>query len=359
MKVGIIGSHGLYASYGGWDQLVNNLAESADPSCQYLIFNPKETPIEKNLIPENVQVINISLSASGFAGLLFDCLSILIASIYCKKIFLLGLKGMPIAILVKIFSFNRVKIISNIGGIEWERPQFSKLQQRYLKFCFHLANLFCNKIILDNEYYLKFYDDNPESRKKLLIIPYGGTIDTSLSIEDSHLEKKYPFLKSKFFLSVGRSIEDNKLGELCSYFEKNPDSYLVLISNFSNSIYGNEIYRKFSSTSNIYLIDGLYIKSELDLLRRHCHAYIHTHTLCGSAPSLIEMIVARRPIFSIDVPQNRHTMKGSGFMFDDFSLLEELLQKDDLTDFISPTSVVSLYEWPHIISKYRNCFQEE
>ena len=26
-RVAIIGSHGLYANYGGWDQLVNNLAE--------------------------------------------------------------------------------------------------------------------------------------------------------------------------------------------------------------------------------------------------------------------------------------------------------------------------------------------
>ena len=179
---------------------------------------------------------------------------------------------MPLAILVKIFSFNRIKIISNIGGIEWERPQFSWLQQRYLKFCFNLANIFCNKIILDNEYYLKFYKDNLESKKKLLLIPYGGTIDTSLSIEDSHLEKKYPFLKLRFFLSVGRSIADNKLGELCSYFKKNPDSNLVLISNFSNSFYGKDIFRKFSSISNIYLIDGLYIKSELDFLRRYCHA---------------------------------------------------------------------------------------
>ena len=158
---------------------------------------------------------------------------------------------------------------------------------------------------------------------------------------------------------MGRSIADNKLGELCSYFKKNPDSNLVLISNFSNSFYGKDIFRKFSSISNIYLIDGLYIKSELDFLRRNCHAYIHTHTLCGSAPSLIEMIVARRPIFSIDVPQNRYTLKGSGFMFNEFSLLDKLLQRDDLTDFICPKSIVSLYEWSHIVSRYRNCFLED
>ena len=27
-KIAIIGSHGLYAKYGGWDQLVKNLAEN-------------------------------------------------------------------------------------------------------------------------------------------------------------------------------------------------------------------------------------------------------------------------------------------------------------------------------------------
>lgn len=30
IRVNIVGSHGLYASYGGWDQLVINLAELKD-----------------------------------------------------------------------------------------------------------------------------------------------------------------------------------------------------------------------------------------------------------------------------------------------------------------------------------------
>ena len=38
-KVAIIGSHGLYASYGGWDQLVNNLAENKSEDIEYLIYN--------------------------------------------------------------------------------------------------------------------------------------------------------------------------------------------------------------------------------------------------------------------------------------------------------------------------------
>ena len=48
-KVAIIGSHGLYANYGGWDQLVKNLAEKKSDNIEYLIFNSKESP--KNITP--------------------------------------------------------------------------------------------------------------------------------------------------------------------------------------------------------------------------------------------------------------------------------------------------------------------
>lgn len=359
MKVGIVGSHGLYASYGGWDHLVNNLAESADPEFEFVVFNPKETLVDKHVVPKNVRIISVPLSASGFSGLLFDCLSILLASLYCRRILLLGLKGMPAAVFVKLLSFNNVQIVANIGGIEWERPQFSSIQQRYLKFCFYLANNFCNKIILDNEHYLAYYDDVTECKKKLTVIPYGGAIDTSLSVDDHFLTNKYPFLKRRFFLSVSRSIEDNKLEDLCNYFEKIPDANLVLISNLSNSKYGRDVMHRFSSISNIYLIDGLYDKAELDCVRRACQAYIHTHTLCGSAPSLIEMIVAGRPILSIDVPQNRYTLKGFGFMFADFCNLDSVVHKEDLSDYICPPAVASSYEWPHVVRQYRNCFVED
>jgi hypothetical protein len=355
MKVGIVGSHGLYATYGGWDQLVNNLAESADPECEFVIFNPKETLVNKHVIPKDVRVISLPLSASGFSGLLFDCLSILLASLYCQRILLLGLKGMPAAVFVKLLSFSSVQIFANIGGIEWERPQFSWLQQRYLKFCFYLANTFCNKVILDNKHYMTYYEELADYQDKLAIIPYGGAIDSSLSVEDDFMNNKYCFLKLKFFLSIS---EDNKLEELCRYFEEKQGENLVLISNFSNSKYGRDVLHRFSSISNIHLIDGLYDKTELDCIRRACHAYIHTHTLCGSAPSLIEMIVAGRPILSIDVPQNRYTLKGFGFMFGEFSNLDDLVHKADLSKYSCPPTVASSYEWPHVVRRYRTCFLE-
>ena len=89
--------------------------------------------------------------------------------------------------------------------------------------------------------------------------------------------------------------------------------------------YGKKILKKYREKKNITLIDGLYNKKELDLIRRQCIAYIHTHTLCGTAPSLVEMIVCEKPILSIDIPQNRFTLKGQGWFYQGISLsLNEL-----------------------------------
>ena len=79
-----------------------------------------------------------------------------------------------------------------------------------------------------------------------------------------HLLHYVFFLSKDYFLSISRSLKDNKIDELCSVF-KDSSKNLVLISNLSKSEYGKNVLKKYNKTKNIYLIDGLYNKPELDL----------------------------------------------------------------------------------------------
>ena len=63
-KVAIIGSHGLYANYGGWDQLVLNLAELKSKSILYIIYNSADTK-KVDKYPPNVKVVTSRFKASG------------------------------------------------------------------------------------------------------------------------------------------------------------------------------------------------------------------------------------------------------------------------------------------------------
>lgn len=351
-KVAIIGSHGLYANYGGWDQLVKNLAEKKSNSeLHYLVFNSKEAPKDISKLPNGVVVKHVNLKASGFEGLFYDFWTILICYFKVDTILLLGVQGIPLIAILKLF--KKTTIISNVGGLEWERPKFSYSAKMYLKVCFNLSFLLSKNVILDNEYYLKFV---PKSKKhKAVIIPYGGEIDTTLDITNT-LSEKYPFLEKEYYLSISRALEDNFIDKICETFSQTKAT-LVLISNFTSSAYGKEVFAKYSNISNIILINGLYQKNELDLVRRKCKAYIHTHTLCGTAPSLVEMIIARRPIVSIDVPQNRFTLDNAGKYFKSYDELKQILESDmDFSQTIPSSELIAKHDWQAVVNNYQDLY---
>lgn len=349
-KVAIVGSHGLYANYGGWDQLVRKLAEEKSENIEYLIFNASESP--KNIIPpKDVIVRRIEVKASGFQGLFFDFWSIILCFWKVDTILFLGVQGIPLIPLLSLF--RKVKIIANVGGIEWERPKFGFFSKQYLKFCFNLSFVYSDFVVLDNEHYKTFIPKR--NNAEVVVLPYGGEIDTSLEIT-KEIEIKYPFINTDYFLSISRSLADNLIDELCESFVDSKKT-LVLISNFSSSPYGKDVYSKYKDYSNIVLINGLYEKAELDLVRRKCKAYIHTHTLCGTAPSLVEMIIAQRPIISMDNPQNRFTLHNQAFFFSNFANLYAMINsKENLTEFIPSVEICKLYDWNKTVKDYERLY---
>ena len=349
-KIAIIGSHGIYANYGGWDELVKNLAERKSKNFEFLIFNSVESPPQE-IVPQGVRVIQLKFKADGYQGIIYDFWSILLCYSKVDTILLLGVQGIPLILLLRLF--KKVRIVSNVGGIEWFRPKFGFLQKHYLKWCFNLSMVHSDIVILDNYHHRSFLPNRIKA--DIRYVPYGGDIDTSLSINEA-MERKYPFIRSEYLLSVSRSLEDNQLDQLCRCFIGTKHT-LVLISNLSSTPYGHRILKKYRSFENIILIDGLYNKPELDLVRRHCKAYIHTHTLCGTAPSLVEMMIAQRPIISVDNPQNRFTLNNEGFYYTSFDQVIELINKtDDLSHYISSPASCERFDWSAIVREYESCF---
>ena len=344
--VTIIGSHGYKAAYGGWDQLIINLAHSKTKNYKLKIINPREN---KSKSPHtDIEIYHSSISGFGFFGLLLDYISIFKNASNSDTLLLLGAKGMPAAFIAKLIF--QCKIVCNVGGIEWERPQYNFLISKYLKLCFVLADKYADTCILDNEYYLEFISQKKKNNN-IEIISYGGEISNSLT--DS---EQYDFLDKKYYLSISRSIKDNNVLELCETFKSLPKERLVMISNLSSSNYGKYILKRFKDISNIELIDGLYNKDELDLVRRKSYAYIHTHSLCGSAPSLIEMIVCGKPILSLKNKQNFFTLNGEGIYFDSFKQLKEIISKSDLKLTNVSKNLSDSYSWSSVIQRYEDCF---
>jgi len=349
-KIAIIGSHGIYANYGGWDELVRNLAERKKDDLEYIIFNSAGSPPRQEP-PEGVTVRQLKFKADGYQGLFYDFWSILICYRKVNTMLLLGVQGIPLVAFLRLF--RKFRIVANVGGFEWERPKFGLFLKRYLKWCFNLSMHHADVVILDNPHYQNFLPD--QIKADVRVLPYGGEIDITLEVNEGLLEK-YLFLNKPYFLSINRPLKDNQLEELCKSFIGSKHT-LVLISNFSSTPYGISVMKKYRNINNLILINGLYIKPELDLVRRNCTAYIHTHLLCGTAPSLVEMIIAQRPILSVDNPQNRITLDNQGFFYHTFSEVHELINSTrDLSRYIPKKDLCSRYQWSTIVTEYESTF---
>jgi len=150
---------------------------------------------------------------------------------------------------------------------------------------------------------------------KLNVIEYGGDHIVKRTISDG-IKEKYNFLNKPYDLSISRAQKDNKLHLLLNAYSKISNRNLVLISNWQVSEYGKDLKKQFQNKySNVFVVDAIYDKEELDIIRTNTSLYIHSHSQCGTAPSLVEAMNYNIPVICFDVATNRATTKKSNILF--------------------------------------------
>lgn len=133
---------------------------------------------------------------------------------------------------------------------------------------------------------------------------------------------------------------------------------LVMVGNWSNSEYSRGLKKKYSSNSNLILLDPIYDQRELNILRSNCTVYIHGHSAGGTNPSLVEAMYLGLPVFAYDVNFNRATTEGKARYFHSESELLSMLQqvKPEEREALGremKTIANRRYTWPAIAQRYR------
>jgi glycosyltransferase involved in cell wall biosynthesis len=141
-------------------------------------------------------------------------------------------------------------------------------------------------------------------------------------------------------------------------FEKFGNYKLVLISNWDVSAYSRNLYQKYKDYPNIILQSAVYDIAELNAIRGSAFCYIHSHSRCGSSPSLIEAMNIGQAIISYDVPTNRETTHNKAFYFknaeDLFDILSVLsLSEIERNKIIMKDIAVKEYSWKIVSNQYR------
>jgi glycosyltransferase involved in cell wall biosynthesis len=351
MKIAVIGTVGVPASYGGFETLVENII--CDDSVEFTVYCSSRNFSNRPCDYKGAKLVYIPLNANGVSSIPYDILSMLHALFSGHKNFLvLGVSG---SIFFPILScFPKVKIITNIDGIEWRREKWKGFAKLFLKFSEYLAVKFSTCVVSDNDAITNYIAEEYKSSCKT--IAYGGdhAFKPMAKVKlDENLDAIKPFA-----LSICRIEPENNVHLILEAFSdaKLP---IIFIGNWEKSVYGKDLYSKYKDKINVNLLNPIYCLDSLHAYRASCSVYIHGHSAGGTNPSLVEMMHFSKPIVAYDCSFNKATMENKGNYFTGSDNLARLLENTNLLQDGAVLTEIARgrYTWDIVRKQYLELFE--
>ena len=141
--------------------------------------------------------------------------------------------------------------------------------------------------------------------------------------------KNYPFLNSRYALTVCRIEPENNIHVILEAFSRDAAFPVAMIGNWDNSDYGKDLKSRYQANENIHLLAPFYELAELNAIRTGCFVYLHGHSCGGTNPSLVEAMYLGLPIIAFDVNFNRETTENKALYFQNADHLRSLVNDID------------------------------
>lgn len=196
-------------------------------------------------------------------------------------------------------------------GLEWKRTKYTPVQQKIMHFMEWLtAKVHKNILVVSDEQRIYFAEHY--SRACVTIPTAVNMPDTEEA--DSDILSRYNIEKGRYFLYLGRLVQDKNPDYLIKAFCKSAaDGYKLVIagSNDQQPEYVAHLHSLADGCENIIFTGAVYGTDKTTLLR-HCTAFCIPSTIEGLAITLFEAMSYGRLCIASDIPSNRQGLAENG-----------------------------------------------
>lgn len=347
LLIGVAGTVGAPARYGGFETLVEQLARNVAPDQARLLLY-----CQRSAYPEEAMAtpfaghrrVFVPLRANGSQSMLHDVLAMLHAALVARvgTLLVLGYSGAWFLPVLRVLRPG-MRIITNIDGMEWRRDKFGSFAKKVLRSLEWFATRFSHAVVADNAALVtlarSLHNIEP------VLIAYGG--------DHTQVEPAGPSPSPGYWLSIAR-IEPENNCHLIVEAATLAGERLVFVGNWAASSYGRELKERYAARDGIELFDPIYDVAKLAALRRGAVGYLHGHSVGGTNPSLVEAIYHTRRMLAFDCTFNRSTLNDAGEYFQDSAQLAALMRRND-AGVIGDDQLATLrerYRWREIVAAY-------
>lgn len=361
MKIAIIGTRGIPASYSGFETSVQETAvrfvQKNIDTTVYCRSNHYEKKLD---VYKGVKLAYLpSIKSKHFDTVTNTFLAFF--HLLFKKYDIIIVYGLGNALFIPLIKLFSKPVISVVDGADWERQKWGKFAKEFLKFNRYFAVNFSDYYVVDNEMLVEEYFKR--FGKKPVYIPYGANLQFENNIE---ILKKYGVEKNKYIIFVGRFVKEKGIEFLIENFEKvKTDKKLIIVG---DNITEKDYAAKIKSTKDPRIIfPGFVYGTEYETLLNNALFYVSCSFLEGTSPSLLSAMAINGFALVSDLKENLETLKGSCATFKTFdsedfktklkyyinneSLIEEEREK-------TKSIIKNYYTWEKITNQYLELFNK-
>ena len=361
MRIAIIGTRGIPASYGGFETFAEHLStrlvargHEVTVYCRAHYVSPRQLEyqgVQLKVLPTIRHkyfdtVVHGFLSAVHAVSQRFDAVLICNAA-NAPFVPILRGTGTPVAI--------------NVDGLEHKRKKWGWLGKRYYLMAERLSTILPNAIVTDarviQEYYLAQY--NAVSK----MIVYGSEVERRPNREAL---RKWRVEPNRYVLYVSRLEPENNAHLVIEAFKRVRTAYRLLV--VGDAPYAKDYIEDLKARARgdrRIGFTGFVFGQDYRALQQNAYCYVHATEVGGTHPALVEAMGFGNCVLTLSTPENLEVVGDAGIRYgDELDLTEKLqrvLRDGSLVQSYRNRAQLraqNFYDWERVVDQYESLFAE-
>jgi glycosyltransferase involved in cell wall biosynthesis len=215
MKIALLGTRGIPASYSGFETCVEQLGQRlAARGHDVTVYCRSHHISYSGTEYKGMRLVKLPTIANKYLDtIVHSFLSSLHALFQGYDIGLYFIAGnSPVTWIPRLVG---TRTLLNVDGLDWRRDKWPSMAKKYIQFSEYLATILPTNYLTDSKhvqhYYKEKYHDEPD------YIPYGSDVEILLPGETL---KEYGLEPRKYILFVGRLVPENCAHHIVDAFRK-------------------------------------------------------------------------------------------------------------------------------------------
>ena len=364
MKIALLGTRGIPASYSGFETCVEQLGQRlVERGHEVTVYCRSHHITYPGSEYKGMHLMKLPTIANKYLDtIVHSFLSSVHALFQRYDIALYFIAGnSPVTWIPRLVG---AKTILNVDGLDWRREKWPALAKKYIQFAEYLATILPTEYLTDSRHVQKYYKERFIDEPAY--IPYGSDVDI---LPPGDTLAQYDLEPRKYILFVGRLVPENCVHHLVEAFRGiDTDLKCVVVGDAPYAEEYKASLKKLAGDDERIIFAGYIFGKGYQELGSNAYIFIESSGVGGTHPALVEAMAFGNCVVVNNTPENLETIgaDNAGLAYDGqvgASSLKAVLER--LID--NPNTVASYckksynyakvhYSWDSVTDEYERLF---